>query len=213
MAYELDFMVSYNREHVAAELARVAEKLGKRTLTWADINENARVTAISVKKKFGSMQMAHRAAGLVPPRDRLSNEEILGLLDDLWKVTHREKARSPSVADLKVSGLPIGLSTIVKRFGSWNKALAMTAETARGKLKAPKPRRAWVERSPRQPTSVNKRFMVFKRDGYRCRMCGQAGGELEADHVIPVCRGGRDILENLQTLCRRCNRGKSGNLE
>ena len=40
MAYELDFLVSYDRKSVAAELGRVAEKLGKRTLTWLDIDRH-----------------------------------------------------------------------------------------------------------------------------------------------------------------------------
>jgi hypothetical protein len=55
------------------------------------------------------------------------------------------------------------------------------------------------------------RVQVLARDKYRCLMCGRGKDEvaLEVDHVIPVATGGTDELENLATLCRDCNRGKS----
>jgi 5-methylcytosine-specific restriction endonuclease McrA len=31
---------------------------------------------------------------------------------------------------------------------------------------------------------------------------------LEADHVIPVCKGGTSWLHNIQPLCRSCNAKK-----
>lgn len=54
------------------------------------------------------------------------------------------------------------------------------------------------------------RFEVFKRDVFTCQYCGIASPKvvLEVDHVIPVCEGGADNLENLITSCFDCNRGK-----
>jgi len=59
--------------------------------------------------------------------------------------------------------------------------------------------------------SQRKRFEVFKRDGFRCAYCGKTPPEviLEADHIIPVSKGGSDDMENLITSCQECNRGKS----
>jgi 5-methylcytosine-specific restriction endonuclease McrA len=65
----------------------------------------------------------------------------------------------------------------------------------------------------RKTLSVRKRFLVFKRDRYKCRMCGRSGLELEVDHVVAVAQGGTDRLDNLQTLCFDCNRGKRQRLE
>lgn len=60
--------------------------------------------------------------------------------------------------------------------------------------------------------NVNKwlkmRTEVFERDHYTCQYCGQVGGGLEADHVIPFSKGGTDDLENLVTACKKCNRQK-----
>ena len=42
----------------------------------------------------------------------------------------------------------------------------------------------------------------------RCLACG-SDEHLAIDHVVPVSKGGPDRVENLQTLCRRCNGGKA----
>ena len=33
------------------------------------------------------------------------------------------------------------------------------------------------------------------------------------DHVVPVCAGGPDTLDNKQVLCSSCNRAKSDSLD
>ena len=63
----------------------------------------------------------------------------------------------------------------------------------------------------RQSLSPRLRFKIFKRDNYRCQICGrsaQDGVVLEVDHKVPVSKGGSHTPENLWTLCFTCNRGK-----
>ena len=55
--------------------------------------------------------------------------------------------------------------------------------------------------------SDETRSMVIVRDGGRCRRCRRATN-LEIDHVVPISKGGSSEENNLQTLCRRCNRRK-----
>ncbi|MCY3832418.1 MAG: HNH endonuclease signature motif containing protein [Chloroflexi bacterium] len=45
------------------------------------------------------------------------------------------------------------------------------------------------------------------RYGERCANCG-AADRLVLDHVMPIARGGRSQLDNLQLLCATCNRIK-----
>lgn len=52
------------------------------------------------------------------------------------------------------------------------------------------------------------RAAAFARDHYRCRYCGAQGVRFEADHIVPVARGGPSVLDNLATACRPCNRSK-----
>ena len=49
---------------------------------------------------------------------------------------------------------------------------------------------------------------IFERDNYTCAYCGDRGGRLECDHVVPLARGGSNDPENLVTACFPCNRDK-----
>jgi hypothetical protein len=66
--------------------------------------------------------------------------------------------------------------------------------------------------SRRSGLSLKRRYAVLQRDSRRCVICGSSakdGAILEVDHIIPKSKGGTDAIENLQTLCFDCNRGKS----
>jgi hypothetical protein len=52
---------------------------------------------------------------------------------------------------------------------------------------------------------------VWSRDGGKCRYCGSTDS-IEYDHVVPVSRGGNSEEENVQLLCRPCNRKKRAKL-
>lgn len=45
---------------------------------------------------------------------------------------------------------------------------------------------------------------------YTCISCGRNfhKGDIDIDHIIPQSRGGTDELENLQCMCKHCNRSK-----
>ena len=59
--------------------------------------------------------------------------------------------------------------------------------------------------------SEKKRYQVLKRDKFRCTSCGN-DRNLQVDHIIPVSKKGKSRLKNLQTLCAKCNIGKSDTL-
>lgn len=72
-----------------------------------------------------------------------------------------------------------------------------------------KDREIWdsICRVERGKVSNEIRFSIYKRDGYRCCICGASQHEtkLEIDHIIPISKGGKSTEENLQTLCHNCN--------
>jgi len=50
--------------------------------------------------------------------------------------------------------------------------------------------------------------VIFKRDGYKCVVCGRGredGVEIQADHKIPMDKGGTSTVDNAQTLCSEHN--------
>ena len=59
----------------------------------------------------------------------------------------------------------------------------------------------------REHLSASKRKRILLRGKGRCMKCGSKKN-LEIDHVVPLARGGSSRLENLQLLCRDCNRRK-----
>lgn len=70
-------------------------------------------------------------------------------------------------------------------------------------------------RRERSKVTPGLRYEVMQRDGCRCQICGSSqsdGVKLHVDHIIPVSKGGKTTMANLQTLCDRCNLGKSDKL-
>lgn len=58
------------------------------------------------------------------------------------------------------------------------------------------------------------RFKAMQRDNFKCRACGHSPATdpkivLHVDHIKAWANGGESVLENLQTLCSKCNIGKS----
>ncbi len=123
-----------------------------------------------------------------------------------------------------------------KGIPAWNKGKSWTAEviekislTKRGQIPwnkgrhMPKSTKDKIRRSKltsslgfdniyeKQKGSIRLRFLILKRDGFKCRYCGKTGDEapLEVDHMIPRVQGGETTAENLITSCRDCNRGKA----
>lgn len=65
-------------------------------------------------------------------------------------------------------------------------------------------------RLPRTVQTLSRKNILI-RDGYTCQYCGERfnGADLELEHVMPRCRGGKSTWENLVAACRPCNRRKA----
>jgi hypothetical protein len=72
------------------------------------------------------------------------------------------------------------------------------------------PYEVWRERHGRLDRRVWD--AVLRRDGFRCRHCGD-WRNLSVDHLIPRSAGGTNDPDNLQALCRRCNSRKGARVE
>ena len=63
----------------------------------------------------------------------------------------------------------------------------------------------------RKGITLGLRYTTFQRDGFKCTLCGndvQDGVKLEVDHIVRPIDGGKNILENLRTVCSACNIGR-----
>lgn len=58
-------------------------------------------------------------------------------------------------------------------------------------------------------TDSQKRTVYTQQNGV-CPVCGEKFDikDMEGDHITPWCEGGKTVIENLQMLCKSCNRKK-----
>jgi 5-methylcytosine-specific restriction endonuclease McrA len=78
------------------------------------------------------------------------------------------------------------------------------------------PSKEWMYKE-RQKLSAGLRYFILKRDDFKCQLCGASGIDpgvrLEVDHIIALENWGMTEIDNLRTLCRKCNKGKGTKVE
>lgn len=219
-----------SKEECLDDLRRVAALLNKSVVTVSEYRQFGRFSEAPFGRIFGGLVAALCEAGLAPSqsfRERLSEEELFQNLEVAWRTLGRQPKRDEMRSPLSI----VGADTYRRRFGSWRKALEAFVEFATcqpvdqqailanreespSSIKiTPSGNRGEWPRTPRT-VSWRLRFLVMRRDCYKCRICGVSpamspGVILEVDHVIAWGEGGETVLENLQTLSQRCNGGKS----
>ena len=202
---------------ILQDLKRVAELLGKKTITALEYTDKGTIGVRTVLRKFGQWNMALKKAGLeTPNRQNIPNEELFENLVNAWT----KLGRQPFGRDLdnmdSISEFSRG--TYENRFGSWNKALtAFAAFIESGEFtetETPAPRDSKPSKRTKRKINWRLRAQILIRDNCICQMCGASPAKdpavnLHIDHIKPWSKGGETILENLRTLCLKCNIGKS----
>lgn len=64
----------------------------------------------------------------------------------------------------------------------------------------------------RKVISEELRSKIFERDDWKCVYC-ENKITLEIDHKIPFSKGGTTNLDNLQTICKKCNSKKRAKID
>jgi len=67
------------------------------------------------------------------------------------------------------------------------------------------PNKKVILRKSTRQIDLNVSWSVFRRDGYKCRYCGNNHVPLTIDHIVLWENGGPTIEENLITSCKKCN--------
>jgi hypothetical protein len=205
-------------EELLLDLKRVATKLSKQTVGMKEYQQTGTYSDTTVTRRFGSWNKALKAAGLDTSMemDHL-DEQLYENIFSLWSHYGRQPRRS----ELAEPPSQISQSPYLRRFRSWSKALESFVEYANSTDRESGASNGGSgesknQKRPNRDPSLRLRFRVMQRDRFSCCSCGaspatQPGVELHIDHIKPWSNGGDTTLENLQTLCSRCNLGK-GNL-
>lgn len=205
-----------------AELRRVAEVVGRRTITRAELlKQSDFIGERAVLNRFGSWKAALDAAGLelsVMGR-RWTDDDYFENLLEVW--THH--ARAPTYAEMNSLPSRITNGAYAAKFGTWGRVKQAFVERVNSDIEqgereatqpsVPTPIPAKPRQQDQRHIPIGLRYQVLRRDRFRCVTCGRSPATdldcaLHVDHAMPFSRGGKTRLDNLRSLCAECNVGK-----
>jgi len=205
-------------DELIVDIQSVAKQLKKNQLTIKEYDENGKYNSSTIIRRFRTWNIALEKAELIISNQlNISREELYQNILNIWE----HLGRQPRRADL---GLPISKysqSPYNREFKTWNNALQLFVDWANQEefeiSYSPTFASSTIKKTTGRDASLRLRFKVMKRDNFCCVQCGSSPAkdpsvELHIDHIHPWSHGRLTILENLQTLCLKCNLGK-GNIE
>ena len=235
MKFELkDYRKNITDDELLTDIKQVAKQLDQNFVTARQQDRFGRYYSSTIQRRFGTWLKAIEKAGLQKTQQQVNNkiseEDLFSNLEDAWvKLGHQPRFSEMVAPVSKYSGWPYA-----RRFGSWFKALEIfvvlinkekdiSSVVADVGIKEKKSDAQKIERLVLPTRRTNRdvnwrlRFLVMKKDNFKCKNCGRSPAAnptiiLHVDHIRAWANGGETVLENLQTLCSKCNIGKS-NLE
>ncbi|WP_462367653.1 homing endonuclease associated repeat-containing protein [Ruminococcus callidus] len=219
MKFELnDFHRNTSDEELLNDLKAVSNIINKDTVTMEEYNQYGKYHSTTLTRRFGSWFLCLQKAQLQMSRSKIgiSNEALFDNIEKVWI----KLGKQPSYTQMEEYG-EFSIGTYTKRFGGWRKALEAFVDYVNSteiKIDESEPTSDTTSdvanHITRRDINLRMRFIVMKRDNFKCCMCGRSpattpGLELHIDHIIPWSKGGETVIDNLQTLCSDCNLGKS----
>ena len=217
-------------EFLIADLVRVANELKGQKITVKNYEKFGKYTARTMHVRFGSWNKAKQKANLEIIAHDYSNEELFQNLLELWTLLGRQ----PNYGEVISPNSKFSGSTYARRFGSWRGALEsfieyINSDNKNEKVKETKsfviplntstknintPEKILKIKKTSRGINLRLRWKVLQRDNFSCKKCGRSPAKdpsiiLHVDHIIPWSKNGETVIENLETLCEKCNLGKS----
>jgi hypothetical protein len=215
MKFELEPLhLNVNKSDLLSDLKRVSEDLGKNKVTINEYEQRGIYNSSTLKRRFGSWNNALELAGLSKTLVlNTPHEELLQNLMEVWLKVKRQ----PRISDLTSQSSKFSAATYQRRFGSWRKALEAFVKWANeGESEPNLPETESKLKKHKTSRNINYRlrFLVMRRDNFKCRITGKSPATdpnviLEVDHIVSWDKGGETVIENLQTLAKEINIGKS----
>lgn len=199
------------------DLTAVAKLLNKNILSQNEYKKHGKYSMTSLRNHFGTWKKALEKADLRRTRNwGTSREEFLENIKDIWI----KLGRQPKYSEMVMPFSKYSATAYAHYFGNWTKALIefekYLLEEDVDTLEAIEEKPAIDRKQHKTERQVNwrLRFKVMQRDNFKCKCCGCSPATdpkiiLHVDHIKAWSNGGETVFENLQTLCSRCNIGKS----
>lgn len=197
-------------DQLIKDLKAVACKLNSASISSKVYDSCGLYSSCTIARRFGSWNHALSLAGLDARNVFHSEEDLFHNIEIVWM----KKGKQPTRADMNNKALSvISSGSYLRRFGKWSSAMESFISYVNGEI-SDSCRTEFRDQGKGRDVNLRLRFLVMKRDHFKCRMCGASPAKdpsvvLHVDHVLPWSRGGRTEIDNLQTLCSNCNLGKS----
>lgn len=216
-------------DNLLIDLKDVAKILNVSTIQYKEYKKIGKYHPSTISNRFGSWDNALLQAGLQPSglNRIITQEDLFKEIEKLW--THL--GRQPTCTDIRNGKSKYSLNTYARHLGGWRSALSkfinfiysvpeeqfLEQDNNTNFSGKPFDNNSEIKknsiRKTRRDINLRLRFKILSRDNFKCCSCGASPAkdpsiELHIDHVFPWVKGGETTLENLQTLCSKCNLGK-----
>ena len=211
-----------DKNDLIKDLQRVTQMLNKKTIPTSVYKQYGEYDIKPFLRVFGSWNDALKAAALDETgyNHDITNEDLFNDIANMWAL----KGCQPTTSDVRKGLSKYGLNTFCRRFGGWNNTLKafinyINSDELNDITQSPKEiDKKKIEkfngRKTNRDINLRLRYKIMLRDNFKCCICGANPASdptvtLHVDHIIPWSKGGETVEENLQTLCSKCNIGKS----
>lgn len=199
-------------EALLADVKCVVKQLNVDTISAENYSKYGKYNSCTLIRRFGSWYTVLNKCGLSAARSPLniSNDELFSNLEFLWSYFGRQ----PKYHEIKKPLSKYSVGTYERRFGTYYNALRAFVNDVDGEIVNSKVSIKKQELTNPRTINYRLRFKILQRDNFKCKICGASPATdpnvtLHIDHIIPCAKGGMATYDNLQTLCSRCNLGKS----
>ena len=209
---------SVDDSELLSDLKRVAALLDTNTIIQREYIQYGNYRIETVLYRFGNWNNALEQANLsLSSNHQHSIEDLFENIERVWQIKGKQPVRS-DMNNKSISKISSG--AYVRRFGTWNNALKSFVDYMNQEEQSEErviPLSVGEKRYGKQATrdiNLRLRWRILQRDNFKCCKCGASPATdpsviLHIDHIIPMAKGGETTPNNLQTLCSKCNLGKS----
>ena len=213
--------VEYNKivsnEELIQDIKNVAVTLSLESLSMVEYDENGKYNSSTICRRFGSWNQALEVADIGYRNRFFGEQEFWDNIEKVWIAKGTQPTRR-DMNDKTISSISSG--AYLRKYGKWSTALKEFVayinqnRTEQAVIIDKNENAEGIIHKTKRDVNLITRFKVMKRNNFTCCACGASPAkdptvELHVDHIKPWSKGGETELNNLRTLCSKCNWGKS----
>ena len=213
-----------SKEELINDLYLVIKETSNNKISKDEYVKKGKYSFEPFKRHFGTWSNAINEVGLTPRNYNVSYEDCFKNIEIIWV----KLGRQPRYSEMKKPFSKYSGNLYVNKFGTWTKALGAFVENINSLVETENfidvetnlesENKGKIIHTQRHKTKREigwrLRFLVLRRDNFKCVSCGKSPAtsektELHVDHIKSWDKFGETVIENLQSLCKECNIGKS----